>query len=82
MLVFGQDFMRAPSLKSEEVFQEEVREVIRNLFAARRNATEDRNMNRGLEDVAIFFLEIIGTIVGLSWGTYVSILYALNNTNM
>ncbi|KAJ9580236.1 hypothetical protein L9F63_004109 [Diploptera punctata] len=73
--------MRINSLKSEDQFQKEVHRVIQDLFAVVRNNTNMRNGDRGLEDVAIFFLEIIGSVVGLSWGTYMSIVYAINNAN-
>ncbi|PSN44173.1 hypothetical protein C0J52_18396 [Blattella germanica] len=74
------DTVKLSGMESEDQFQTKVHRVIHNLYTARQNITAIRGVP-GLEEIAIFFLEIIGSVVGLSWGTYVSIVYAINNIN-
>jgi hypothetical protein len=62
----------------EEEFQERVRQVIHKLYSAAQNSTSMRDGAPSFEEVAIFLLEIIGTVVGLSWGAYSTLIAAVS----
>jgi hypothetical protein len=64
-------------LEPEERFQERVRQVIHKLYSAAQNSTTIRDGAPSLEEVFVFLLEIIGTVVGLSWGTYFTLVAAI-----
>jgi hypothetical protein len=65
-------------LGSEEQFQEEVRRVIHKLYSAARNSIEIREDGLSFEEVFVILLEIIGSVVGLSWGIYATLSSAIS----
>jgi hypothetical protein len=67
------------NLKSEEQFQEAVRHVIHKLYSAAQNGTGIRDDGLSFEEVFVILLEIIGTVVGLSWGIYSSLIAAISS---
>jgi len=62
--------------ESEAQFQERVRDVINKLFSAAQNSSAIRDGRPSFEQVFVFLLEIIGSIIGLSWGIYSSLVTA------
>jgi hypothetical protein len=64
-------------MEPEEEFQEGVRRVIHKLYSAAQNGTEIRDDGLSFEEVFIFLLEIIGSVVGLSWGIYSALVTAV-----
>jgi hypothetical protein len=65
-------------LESEEQFQEGVRNVIHKLYSAARSSTEIRADGLSFEEVFVTLLEIIGSVVGLSWGIYSALITAIS----
>jgi hypothetical protein len=66
------------NMESEDQFQARVREVIHKLYSAAQNSTEIRDDGISFEEVFIFLLEIIGSVVGLSWGIYSALVAAVS----
>jgi hypothetical protein len=64
--------------ESEEQFQQGVRRVIHKLYSAARNSTEIREDGLSFEEVFVILLEIIGSVVGLSWGIYSALISAVS----
>jgi hypothetical protein len=62
---------------SEAEFQERVRHVIHELYSAAQNSTISRDGRVSFEDVFVFLLEIIGSVIGLSWGIYSTLVAAV-----
>jgi hypothetical protein len=62
--------------QSEAEFQERVRHVIHTLFSAAQNSSDLRDGRPSLDQVFFFLLEIIGSIIALSWGIYSSLVTA------
>jgi hypothetical protein len=62
--------------ESEAEFQERVRQVIHKLFSAAQNSSARRDGRQSFEQVFVFLLEIIGSVIGLSWGIYTSLVAA------
>jgi hypothetical protein len=69
---------RLGKVEPEEEFQERVRHVIHALYSATQNSTSIRDGAPSFEEAIFFFLEIIGTVVGLSWGAYSSLMAAFS----
>jgi hypothetical protein len=69
------------NMESEEQFQEGVRRVIHKLYAAAQNGTDMRDDGLNFEEVFIFLLEIIGSVVGLSWGIYSTLVSAISESS-
>jgi hypothetical protein len=65
-------------MESEEEFQEGVRQVIHKLYTAAQNSTAIRDDGLSFEEVFVFLLEIIGSVVGLSWGIYSTLIAAIS----
>jgi hypothetical protein len=63
--------------ESETEFQERVRQVIHQLFSAAQNNSTIRDGRQSFEKVFVFLLEIIGSVIGLSWGIYWTLVSAL-----
>jgi hypothetical protein len=62
--------------ESEAQFQERVRHVIHKLYSAAQNSAILRDGRPSFEEVFVFLLEIIGSVIGLSWGIYSSLVAA------
>jgi hypothetical protein len=62
--------------ESEAEFQERVRHVINKLFSAAQSSSDLRDGRTSFEQVFVFLLEIIGSVIGLSWGIYSSLVAA------
>jgi hypothetical protein len=65
-------------MEPEEEFQERVHEAIHKLYSATRNSTMMRDGTTSFEEVVVFLLEIIGSVLGLSWGVYSTLVAAIS----